>query len=62
MIVAVPTAPHSEVTAKGDIVYTEFNRENVGKLEAHVEEIASDATIPGNVNPEGLGRPCQVSV
>ena len=55
MIVAFPTAPHSEVTAKGGIVYTELNRENVRKLEAYVEEIASDATIPGNVNPEGPG-------
>lgn len=40
-----PTAPHTEVTAKGDIVYTEVVRENVRKLEAYVEEMASGDTI-----------------
>ena len=62
MILAFPTAIHTRVTAGGDIMHTKVNREKVRKLEAYVEEIASDATIPGNVNPEGLGRPCQVSV
>ncbi|KAG8213088.1 hypothetical protein J3R82DRAFT_11484 [Butyriboletus roseoflavus] len=43
--VTFPTAPHTEVTAKGDIVYTEVVRENVRKLEAYVEEMASGDTI-----------------
>lgn len=45
-----PTAPHTEVTPKGDIVYAEVVRENVRKLEAYVEEMASGDTIPGSVN------------
>ncbi|KAG9315241.1 hypothetical protein JVU11DRAFT_4375 [Chiua virens] len=43
--VTFPTAPHTEVTAKGDIVYSEVVRENVRKLEAYVEEMASGDTI-----------------
>ncbi|KAF8843701.1 hypothetical protein BDN67DRAFT_963867 [Paxillus ammoniavirescens] len=43
--VTFPTAPHTEVTAKGEIVYTEVVRENVRKLEAYVEEMASGDTI-----------------
>jgi fatty acid synthase subunit alpha, fungi type len=39
-----------EVTAKGDIVYSEVVRENVCKLEAYVEEMASGDTISGSVN------------
>jgi fatty acid synthase subunit alpha, fungi type len=38
--VTFPTAPKTEVTAKGDIVYSEVVRENVRKLEAYVEEMA----------------------
>ena len=48
--VTFPTAPHTEVTAKGDIVYSEVVHENVWKLEAYVEEMASGDTIPGNIN------------
>ena len=49
--VTFPTAPHTEVTAKGDIVYKEVVRENVRKLEAYVEEMASGDTIstPSNI-------------
>ena len=43
--VTFPTAPHTEVTAKGEVVYTEVVRENVRKLEAYVEEMASGDTI-----------------
>ena len=39
-----------EVTAKGDIVYSEVVRENICKLEAYVEEMASGDTIFGSVN------------
>ena len=45
-----PTAPHTEVTDKGDIVYREVVRENVRKLEAYVEEMASGDHIPGTFN------------
>ncbi len=45
-----PTAPHTAVTERGDIVYSEVVRENVRKLEAYVEEMASGDTIPGTFN------------
>jgi fatty acid synthase subunit alpha, fungi type len=49
-LVTFPTAPKTEVTAKGDVVYSEVVRENVRKLEAYVEEMASGDTISGSVN------------
>ena len=48
--VMFPMAPHTEVTAKGNIVYSEVVHENVQKLEAYVEEMASGDTISGNIN------------
>ncbi|KAF9490473.1 fatty acid synthetase alpha subunit [Pleurotus eryngii] len=48
--VTFPTAPHTEVTDKGDIVYSEVVRENVRKLEAYVEEMASGNTVSTPVN------------
>ncbi|KAJ3916064.1 fatty acid synthase [Lentinula edodes] len=48
--VTFPTAPHTEVSSKGDIVYTEVMRENVRKLEAYVEEMARSDTVSGPVN------------
>lgn len=48
--VTFPTAPKTEVTAKGDIVYSEVIRENVRKLEAYVEEMASGDTITAPTN------------
>ncbi|KAH9976797.1 hypothetical protein BGW80DRAFT_1546730 [Lactifluus volemus] len=54
--VTFPTAPRSEITEKGNIVYSEVNRENVRKLEAYVEEMASADQISGSVNiQEGPG-------
>lgn len=50
--VTFPTAPHTEVTDKGDIVYSEIVREGVRKLEAYVEEMASGDTVSGSVNIE----------
>ena len=41
-----PTAPKTELTAKGDIVYSEVVRENVRKL----KEIVSGDTISGSFN------------
>ncbi|KAJ3783459.1 fatty acid synthase [Lentinula aff. detonsa] len=48
--VTFPTAPHTEVSSKGEIVYTEVMRENVRKLEAYVEEMARSDTVSGPVN------------
>jgi len=48
--VTFPTAPHTEVTEKGEIKYSEVVRENVRKLEAYVEEMASGDTVSGAVN------------
>lgn len=50
--VALPTAPHTEVTAKGDIVYTEIVRKNVRKLESYVKEMASGGEVEPSVNLE----------
>ena len=50
LLVTFPTAPHTEVTEKGDIVYTEVVRENVRKLEAYVKEMARCDTVTGTVN------------
>ncbi len=35
--VALPTAPNTEITVKGDIIYTEISRQNVRKLESYVK-------------------------
>ena len=35
--VALPTAPQTEITAKGDIVYTEISRQHIRKLESYVK-------------------------
>lgn len=48
--VALPTAPSTEITAKGDIVYTESSRQNVRKLESYVKEMASGGALEHNVN------------
>jgi fatty acid synthase subunit beta len=49
-IVTFPTAPHTEVTAKGDIVYSEVVREKVRKLEAYVQEMASGGAVSETIN------------
>ena len=48
--VTLPTAPHTEVTEKDDIVYSEVVRENVRKLEAYAGEMASGDAIPTPTN------------
>ncbi|CAL1716945.1 unnamed protein product [Somion occarium] len=48
--VTFPTAPHTEITAQGEIKYSEIVRENVRKLEAYVEEMASGDTISTPTN------------
>ncbi|KAL5526485.1 FAS2 [Sanghuangporus sanghuang] len=52
--VTFPTAPHTEVTERGDIVYKEVVRENVRKLEAYVQEMASGDSIPGSFNMQKI--------
>lgn len=54
MSVTFPTAPHTEVTQKGEIVYSEVVRENLRKFRAYVEEIASGdgATGPISINTQ----------
>ena len=49
-LVTFPTAPHTEVTAQGDIVYSEVVRKGVRKLEAYVEEMATGGPPPTAVN------------
>ncbi|VDC05507.1 unnamed protein product, partial [Peniophora sp. CBMAI 1063] len=50
-----PTAPKTEVTAKGEIIYSEVVHENVRKLEAYVEEMAStDNVVTDAVNMEKI--------
>ncbi|KAI9637319.1 fatty acid synthase alpha subunit [Dioszegia hungarica] len=48
--VALPTAPHTEISAKGDIIYTEIIRHNVRKLENYVKEMASGGEVEPVVN------------
>jgi fatty acid synthase subunit alpha len=42
--VALPTAPNTEITAKGDIVYTEISRTNIRKLESYVKGQSTSLT------------------
>ena len=41
---------YTEFTEKGEIKYSEIVRENVRKLEAYIEEMASGDTDSGAVN------------
>ncbi|OXG24315.1 fatty acid synthase subunit alpha [Cryptococcus neoformans Ze90-1] len=50
--VALPTAPHTEISAKGDIIYSEVSRQNVRKLESYVKEMASGGEVEPAVNLE----------
>ncbi|KAG8889684.1 3-oxoacyl-[acyl-carrier-protein] synthase [Tulasnella sp. 332] len=43
--VTFPTAPKTEVSPQGDILYSEVVRENVRKLEAYVEEMATGEAV-----------------
>jgi fatty acid synthase subunit alpha len=54
--VALPTAPSTEITAKGDIVYTEISRTNVRKLESYVK---GESYIPNKADGRnGFWRCC----
>ncbi|KAH9967811.1 hypothetical protein BC827DRAFT_1381136 [Russula dissimulans] len=48
--VTFPTAPHTSISEKVEIVYSEVNQENVHKLKAYVEEMCSADQISGSVN------------
>jgi fatty acid synthase subunit alpha len=48
--VTSPTAPHAEINEKDEMSYSEGNRENMCKLKAFVEEMASADLIFGLVN------------
>ncbi|KAK7464197.1 fatty acid synthase alpha subunit Lsd1 [Stygiomarasmius scandens] len=50
--VTFPSAPHTKVTSKGDIVYTEAIRENVRKLEAYVKNMTGSEPVSGQAQPE----------
>ncbi|BEI89755.1 uncharacterized protein CcaverHIS019_0211170 [Cutaneotrichosporon cavernicola] len=50
--VALHTAPHTEVSAKGDIQYSEIPRTKVRKLESYVKEMASGGEVESQVNLE----------
>ncbi|KAL7423471.1 fatty acid synthase alpha subunit Lsd1 [Cryptotrichosporon argae] len=50
--VALPTAPHTEISARGDIQYSEVPRQNVRKLESYVKEMASGGAVEPSVNLE----------
>jgi len=48
--VTFPTGPRTEVTAQGDVVYSEVVRECIRKLEAFVEEMATGGRPPTAVH------------
>lgn len=49
-----PPRPHKEVTEGGDIVYHEVVRENIRKLEAYMEEMATYGPLPTAVNIDNM--------
>jgi hypothetical protein len=44
----------TEISEKGEIVYSKVDQENLHKLEAHVEEMASADQISGSVNVQKI--------
>ncbi|CEH12227.1 fatty acid synthase [Ceraceosorus bombacis] len=50
--VYAPTAPHTEIGAKGEVIYSEVKREGVRKLEAYVQEMAHGKRVGPQVNVE----------
>ncbi|PWY99602.1 hypothetical protein BCV70DRAFT_109981 [Testicularia cyperi] len=45
--VHAPTAPHTEIDARGNVVYNEVKRVGVRKLEAYVKEMAAGSRLLG---------------
>ena len=50
LLVTFPSTPHIEITEKGEIVYSEVNRENVRKFKAYIEEMTSADQISRSAN------------
>ncbi|KAK0531483.1 fatty acid synthase alpha subunit Lsd1 [Tilletia horrida] len=50
--VHAPTAPHTEIDARGNIVYTEAKRVGVRKLEAYVKEMVVGTRVGPQINVE----------
>ncbi|KAE8185882.1 hypothetical protein CF336_g7220, partial [Tilletia laevis] len=50
--VHAPTAPHTEIDTRGNIVYTEAKRIGVRKLEAYVKEMAVGTRVGPQINVE----------
>ncbi|KAH8924677.1 hypothetical protein BT69DRAFT_1308121 [Atractiella rhizophila] len=57
--VTFPTAPKTTITAKGDIVVEEVNREGVSRLEKYVAEMAAGIEAPPSVNLEKVQEQIQ---
>ncbi len=45
--VHAPTAPHTEIDARGNVAYSEVKRAGVRKLEAYVKEMAAGSRLLG---------------
>jgi fatty acid synthase subunit alpha, fungi type len=52
--VTFPTAPSTEITAAGEIKYSEVNRPGVRKLEAYVKEMAAGSQVGYRLNMEKI--------
>ena len=50
LLVTFPTAPHTEITEKGEVVYSEVNRKDVRKLEVYIKQMVSADHISDSVN------------
>ncbi|PWN49501.1 hypothetical protein IE53DRAFT_363101 [Violaceomyces palustris] len=48
--VHAPTAPHTEIDNRGNVVYTEVKRAGVRKLEAYVKEMAAGSKLVGGIS------------
>lgn len=50
LLVTLPTAPQTTITANGDIVYAEVARAKITRLEKYVAEMAAGAKVSNNIN------------
>ena len=54
--VHAPTAPHTEIDSRGNVVYTEVKRAGVRKLEAYVKEMAAGSRLVGASNQVNVDK------
>ncbi|EPQ27448.1 uncharacterized protein PFL1_04986 [Pseudozyma flocculosa PF-1] len=54
--VHAPTAPHTEIDARGNVVYSEVKRVGVRKLEAYVKEMAAGSRLLGSGNQVNVDK------